>query len=234
MEIAELAPRLHLLAFPVGHVYLWVDRRGLTLVDTGTVGSAPLIAAAIDGLGHRRCDVRRLLLTHFHADHTGSAADIAAWGDVEVYAHRLDAPMIRGEAAGPPPRLTDWEKDLWDRVQAGMPSGAPAPVRVDHELDDGDTIDLGGGVQAVAVAVPGHTPGSVAYHLPEPRVLFTGDTIARAPHGDVILGVFNADPDRAADSFERQARLDVEIACFGHGDPVTAGGSAELLAALRR
>jgi glyoxylase-like metal-dependent hydrolase (beta-lactamase superfamily II) len=232
VTIIELGPRLYMLAFPVGHAYLWADPGGLTLVDTSVVGSAPRIGAAVEELGFRRSDVRRLLLTHFHEDHVGAAAEIAGWGDVEVHAHRLDAPMIRGVAAGPPPRLVGWEEELWDRVRAGMPPATPAPVRVDHELDDGDEVDLGGGVHAVAVAVPGHTPGSVAFHLPEPRVLFTGDTIARAPHGEVILGVFNADPERAVESFERQARLDVEVACFGHGDPVTAGASAELLRRL--
>lgn len=50
----------------------------------------------------------------------------------------------------------------------------------------------------------------------------------------MIPGVFDADPDRAAASFERQAALDIEVARFGHGDPVTADGSAELRAALRR
>ena len=33
-------------------------------------------------------DLRRVMLTHFHEDHAGSAADIAAWGEVEVLAHR--------------------------------------------------------------------------------------------------------------------------------------------------
>jgi glyoxylase-like metal-dependent hydrolase (beta-lactamase superfamily II) len=60
----------------------------------------------------------------------------------------------------------------------GEAVGAP-PV-----LADGDEIDLGGGVSAVAVAAPGHTPGSVAFHLPGPRVLFTGDTVAR--HGEPL------------------------------------------------
>ena len=88
---------------------------------------------------------------------------------------------------------------------------------------------------AVAVAAPGHTPGSVAFHLPEPRVLFTGDTATRTPDGgQVIPGVFNADPAQAAESFERLAALDIEIACFGHGEPVTQGAREELRAAAAR
>jgi glyoxylase-like metal-dependent hydrolase (beta-lactamase superfamily II) len=99
MDVVALLPQLHLLSFPVGHVYVWRGPDGITLIDTGVPGSAPLIAAAMEDLGHRRSDVRRLLLTHWHEDHVGSAADIAGWADTEVYAHRDDAPVIRGAAA---------------------------------------------------------------------------------------------------------------------------------------
>jgi len=231
MKVIELLPRLHMLNFPVGHAYLWHDRGGLTLIDTGVPGSAPLIAEAVDGLGYRRSDLRRVLLTHFHEDHVGSAAEIAAWGDIAVYAHGADAPVIRGDAAGAPPTLADWEQVLLRQVRAHVPPDPPVPVRVDHEIQDGERIDLGGGVEAVAVAVPGHTPGSVAFYLPEPRVLLTGDTIARSPDGRIMLGVFNTDPVQATVSFKRQANLDAEIACFGHGEPVTENAASRLRAA---
>jgi glyoxylase-like metal-dependent hydrolase (beta-lactamase superfamily II) len=108
-------------------------------------------------------------------------------------------------------------------------------VRVDREIDEGEVIDLCGGIEAVMVAAPGHTPGSVALYLPELRVLITGDAAARTPDGErVILGVFNSDPVKAVESFERLAALDVEIACFGHGEPVAHGAAAELRAAGRR
>jgi glyoxylase-like metal-dependent hydrolase (beta-lactamase superfamily II) len=47
------------------------------------------------------------VLTHFHADHAGSAAEIREWSDA-VIAHRDDAPIIRGKAPPPPPVLEDW------------------------------------------------------------------------------------------------------------------------------
>src|SRR4051812_41195353 len=125
-------------------------------------GSAPRIAAAIDDLSHHRSDLRRLLLTHYHEDHIGSAAGIVAWGGVTVYAHRADAPVIRGDVAGLPPKLLGWEQPLFDQVRAQMPTHPPAPA--------------------------------------------------------------NVDPAQAVTSFKRQAWLDVDVACFGHGEPLT--GSA--------
>lgn len=179
--------------------------------------------------------MRRLVLTHFHEDHAGSAAAVAAWGDAEVLAHRADAPFIRGDEPGPPPQLLDRERPIFDRVRAGL-AGAepPEPVRVDRELADGDVIDLGGGTPAVAVAAPGHTPGSVAVHVPDERVLFTGDTVARLEDGQVVLGVFNCDPPLAAETFVRLAAPDADIACFGHGEPVTEDASSRLRKAAHR
>jgi glyoxylase-like metal-dependent hydrolase (beta-lactamase superfamily II) len=232
MDVVEVTPRLHFLRFPIGHAYLWRDSDGLTLIDTGVPGSGSLIAEAIRGLGHHPADLRRVVLTHFHGDHTGAAAEIVGWGTVTVYAHYADAPFIRGEAAGPPPDLTDWERPIFEQVQAQAPGEPPAPVRVDRELHDGDVLDFGEGAQAVAA--PGHTPGSVAIYLPGSRVLFTGDTVARTHDGQIILGVFNADPAQAAGSFRRLAALDTEIACFGHGEPLTRGAAASLRAAAGR
>jgi glyoxylase-like metal-dependent hydrolase (beta-lactamase superfamily II) len=129
-----------------------------------------------------------------------------------------DAAVIRGDADMPPPVFEDWEIPIHERVSVGLPSTAP-PVPVDRELNDGDVLDFGGG--AHVLAVPGHTEGSIAVHLPEYGVLFTGDTIANV--GSVILGTFNRDRTRTVASFHRLAALDVETACFGHGEPIAAG-----------
>jgi glyoxylase-like metal-dependent hydrolase (beta-lactamase superfamily II) len=96
MDVIELTPRLHFLRFPVGNAYLWRDPEGLTLIDSGPPGSASRIAEAIRGLGHDTAEVRRLVLTHFHEDHVGSAADIVTWGEVRVYAHRAAAARLPG------------------------------------------------------------------------------------------------------------------------------------------
>jgi glyoxylase-like metal-dependent hydrolase (beta-lactamase superfamily II) len=229
MDVVELLPRLHHLRFPVGNAYLWRGDDGLTLIDAGVPGSATEIAAAIRGLGHRTADVRRLFLTHFHEDHIGGAAEVAGWGDVTVYAHRADASFIRGEAPGPPAVLLGWERELFEQVHAGMSPRQPDPVRVDKELAGGEVL----AGDAHVVAVPGHTPGSAALFLPGPGVLFTGDTIAREPGGEVILGVFNVDRARAIESFRTQAAFDVRIACFGHGEPLVEHAAETLRAAAR-
>ncbi|MCW3814154.1 MBL fold metallo-hydrolase [Micromonospora sp. DR5-3] len=226
MSSERLHPRLYRLLLGAFQAYLWLDDDGVTLVDTGPAGSGPAIEASLRDLGLGRADLRRVVLTHFHDDHAGAAAEVAAWGDVEVVAHAADAPVLRGERPGPPPAFTEAERDLHARVAAGLPP-AP-PVRVDREVTDRDLLDFGGGAEVVGT--PGHTDGSVALHLPRHRLLFTGD-VAAEYGGEVIFGVFHVDRARAAESFRRLAALDVDLACFGHGEPVLGGAGDRLRAA---
>jgi glyoxylase-like metal-dependent hydrolase (beta-lactamase superfamily II) len=195
--IVELRPRLYRLMLGRFQAYLWRDDTSATMIDAGPAGSGPAIAAALQRIGLAVTDVSRLVLTHFHDDHAGSAAEVAAWG-AEVVAHAADAPIIRGDETGPPPNLTEFERDLHASVASGLP---PAPaVGVDREVRDGDVLDFAGG--AHVISTPGHTDGSIALHLAEHRVLITGD-VAAEHEGQVMPGVFN-------------------LACFGHGSPLWA------------
>ncbi|SDK08759.1 Glyoxylase, beta-lactamase superfamily II [Nonomuraea maritima] len=216
MQTVEIRPELHVLLLEFGQAYLWNDAGALTLIDSGIATSGGEIAAAVGVLGFRRSDVERVVLTHFHEDHCGGAAEVSGWGDVTVMAHRLDAPVIRGERSAPPPLLTDEERALHHALGAHLLPPAP-PCRVDRELEDGDVIDLGGGARVIHT--PGHTDGSIALHLPHAGVLFTGDTVAHAA-GQVMPGVFNVDRAETLRSFRRLAAIDASLACVGHGDPV--------------
>ncbi|MEU6260724.1 MBL fold metallo-hydrolase [Streptomyces sp. NPDC047043] len=215
MDVIELLPRLHLLRFPVGQAYLWRDGDELTLIDAGPPGSAAALAAVAGALGN----VRRIVLTHFHEDHAGGAGEFAALSGAEVMAHRLDAPVVRGELPGPPPVLEDWERPLHAEAALHLPEGDF--VRPPHVtgLSDGDALDFGDGARVIHVT--GHTHGSIALHLPRHGVLFTGDTVAASPvDGRVLPGVFNLDRAQLLASYHRLAGLDSDVACFGHGDPV--------------
>ncbi|MFJ7987190.1 MBL fold metallo-hydrolase [Streptomyces sp. NPDC096351] len=224
IEPTRITPRLHLLDHSVGQSYLWQDDGELTLIDAGWAGTADGTAAAIRSAGLDPDRLRRIVLTHCHRDHVGAAQELADRHGAEILAHGLDAPVIRGEAPVPEPHLLDWEVPLFAH---GLTVPEAPPTRVDREVRDGEVLDFGDG--AVVVHVPGHTPGSLAVHLPRHGVLFAGDTVASVP--DIMFGVFHVDRAAAAASMRLLAKLEPSVLCCGHGAPVTSETAARLTAA---
>ncbi|MEU2799892.1 MBL fold metallo-hydrolase [Streptomyces sp. NPDC007117] len=224
MDLVEVLPPLHMFRFRIGQAYLWNDGKDLTLVDAGDSASAAAIGHAVPTLGHDPARIRRIVITHGHRDHYGAARELADRYGAEILAHALDAPVIRGERPVPEPDLLDWERPLYAH---GLTCPEAPPTWVDRELTGGEVLPFGGGARVVHA--PGHTPGSIALHLPRHGVLFTGDTVASAQR--VMLGVFNVDRAEAAATFRRLAALGPRTVCFGHGDPLTEDAATLMEAA---
>ena len=68
----------------------------------------------------------------------------------------------------------------------GIKAGAKPVVR-DIALADGDTITVGKSTLHV-LAVPGHTPGGLAFYCPEQKFIITGDSLFRGSIGRADLG----------------------------------------------
>jgi cyclase len=66
------------------------------------------------------------------------------------------------------------------------------------------------------IHTPGHTPGQVAVHAPEERVVFTGDTI----FSGCQTWLMTSNVDQWIEALERIRQLDVDTVVPGHG-PVT-------------
>ncbi len=73
-----------------------------------------------------------------------------------------------------------------------------------------------GGHTFELIHTPGHTPGQVAVHVPEERVVFTGDTI----FSQCQTWLMTSNVDQWLDALETVRALDVDHIVPGHG-PVT-------------
>src|SRR3990172_10495012 len=87
----------------VGRAYLYQEADRLTLIDTGLPGSAERVFGAIERIGRRPEELRQIVITHHHPDHTGALAGVVERTGAQVPVHALDAPVVRGERSPPGP-----------------------------------------------------------------------------------------------------------------------------------
>ncbi len=217
----EVVPGVYDLPMSIVHAYLVVASE-VTLIDSGYPGWSERILREFAGRNQQIGQVRHVIVTHYHVDHAGSAADLKEATGATVYAHPADAAYIRGEKPheGPFPRgLVDrLIAPIWFRRTARYRRILKAAT-IDHELTDGEQLSIGDGLQIIHT--PGHTPGHVSVLMPSKKILFVGDAAAnmfglRAPVG-TLFGLATANIALAKESMRKLAALEFDIACFGHG-----------------
>ncbi len=141
---------------------LWDDTKEALLIDCGALfeGEREQLKRFIADNG---LVVKHYLNTHLHFDHIFGNAFVEEAFGVKYEANDGDWP---------------WVENIAERVARFGFRYTEYISRPERVLQDGDTITFGN--QCVkAIAVPGHSPGSLAYYLPEHKVVFTGDALFR-------------------------------------------------------
>ena len=170
---------------------------GVVLVDTGFDETGSDVRAAVGAQ-----PIVAVLLTHSHVDHRSG---MAAVGAAPVYVGAADARLMRG---GREYRAT---------IQALAAHLLPRPAlpKTLVEVADGSTLTIGGET-FVALALPGHTPGSTVWLWRS--AAFTGDAVGGDDEG--IGGppaIVSEDFRLARNSLSRLWGIDASTLYDGHG-----------------
>lgn len=194
-----------------------IKDNGLTLIDTGYKNSADKIFAAIKKGGENPNDIKRIILTHCHPDHTGSAADIKNRLGIPVFEHSEDATLteqgIGGRAMHLSPGVMNW---LVFNIFIKRTENIIEPVNIDEKLNDNDVIPIAGGIQVVHT--PGHSAGHICLLVKNEGVLIGADICANV--FGLGLSTVNEDAALGVKSIIKAAKLDFDKAVFGHGGPL--------------
>lgn len=179
-------------------VYLIRVGSEAALVDAGTGRATDRLFRNMAACGAADRDIRFLLITHCHFDHTGGAAAVRDRTGCRILAHALEAPFLE-------------EGD--DRVTAALWYGAHMPpLPVDDTIQGEEGSIRLGGREIRAVHVPGHSPGSMVFLMDSDgeTVLFGQDV-----HGPLDESLLS-DPTAYQRSLKRLVGLDADILCEGH------------------
>lgn len=130
--------------------WLITTPKGHILLDVGLPENAAMVERSIRRLGFRLRDVKIILNSHAHHDHSGGIARLKRRTGARFFASAGDREALeRGAYAGSE-----------EVAEYRFP-----PVRVDSVIPDGGTVTLGG-VTLTANVTPGHTPGCTTWTLP--------------------------------------------------------------------
>ncbi|QFZ21176.1 MBL fold metallo-hydrolase [Saccharothrix syringae] len=223
----KLGSHLHRIGNDIVAVHLVVTDEGVTVIDAGLPGHWRELTAELAALGRATGDIRGVVLTHGDSDHLGFAERLRRDHGVPVYVHAADAARARGEtksrASGGPVKLGATARFLGYAARKGGLRTTYLTEVV--EVADGDVLDLPGAPRVIGM--PGHSPGSIAVHVPAADAVFAGDALTTRHVLTGRLGPqpapFTDDPEQALASLDRLADVDATWLLPGHGTPWDGG-----------
>jgi metallo-beta-lactamase class B len=127
--------------------------QGLILINSNLTTSPAQIKHSVEALGFHFSDIKILLISHAHPDHSAGSAAILSQTHAKYFV--MDADVRSIESGGHTDFRFGNDKSMWY-----------PPAHVDRILHDGDKIILGG-TTIVAHLTAGHTPGTVTYTFDE-------------------------------------------------------------------
>jgi metallo-beta-lactamase class B len=202
--------------------FLFVTPEGDILLDAALPDSAPQIEANIRKLGFKLSDVKILLNSHAHFDHSGGLAQLKKDTGAKLIASEGDRSALEG--------------GFYLGSENVKAMGAP-PVKVDQAIKDGYKLTLGG-FTMTAHLTPGHTRGCTSWGWTAHEggkayeaLVFCSATIAAnrlvdPPQYPGIVADYRA-------TFEKAAKMKVDIFLAPHAEfydlaakraKLTAGG----------
>jgi glyoxylase-like metal-dependent hydrolase (beta-lactamase superfamily II) len=169
------------------------------------------------GMGKQNIDfvkksgVDVLILSHCHIDHRLTIREIA---DVPVWCHKKEAPYLRDKTLFL--SATGITRSGFDLMRLIDSADGLFDVTISRTLVDGEKIDLGG-LTLVILHTAGHSPGHLAFYIPEYELLFSAD-VDLTPFGP-FYGHDFAEIDDFINSIDKLKNLEARIVATGHAGP---------------
>jgi glyoxylase-like metal-dependent hydrolase (beta-lactamase superfamily II) len=182
----------------------------LALVDVGFATAVPQLLGNVKSLGLDPEKIRKVLLSHAHADHTAGIAELLRHVGAAVHGHALTKETLSG---GP------------GIYRSGFQPVDPVSAPVHEVIQEGDVVRVGD-VELTVLGLPGHTPDGLGYliSLPSGFSCFAGDTVdGDQPVKSAVTGwmnsVWGSRVSHPRASLSRLLNLGLHSFFPGHGDP---------------
>lgn len=161
----RVAPRVFYVGNTWVGAYLIDTGDGLVLIDTTVFETVYLVLESIRDLGYDPHDIKHVLLSHCHVDHSGGVNQIKGISGAKIWQSKEDTAFMDQPA----------NLELGDDFKI-------VPYEVDAFYDDEQPLQIGD-VTIRTKLTPGHTPGTTSFFITVPDE--AGGQLVVAMHGGV-------------------------------------------------
>ena len=201
------------------NVYLVDSGDTLVMVDCGCGESLEGILDNVEELGFEVRDISHLLLTHEHFPHAAAANAV----------QKMNVQVVASAPAADAVRAGDLRTAAFCYHRQFVPCEGPVTV-----IEDGVRIEVGP-LSLRAVALPGHSPGSMGYELvlEGRRILFCGDVV-RSPVLESHRDRPGYDGHAHLESVKKLLKEPPDVLLPGHGPFCLSHGSVWIEEELKK
>jgi glyoxylase-like metal-dependent hydrolase (beta-lactamase superfamily II) len=205
-----------------GHTELYLlEGERLALVDTGVADTPALyVEPALNAIGRSLKDVDVVINTHGHHDHAGGNRQIWDAAQCEIWIHEADVAITQDADTAfelffaRNQRLLGRTEQL-EAARLGHAETAGLSAPISRTFADGDTLDLGRGLELRVVHTPGHTLGCCTFMWEREGIAISGDSVlgrGSRPGGMPLIFY----PEHYRTTIERVRALRPRALCLGH------------------
>ena len=193
---------------------LLVNGSNSVLIDTAVRGHLKKFKRMFQRFGLKPGDVKLIILTHTHYDHTGNLHALVKLTGAKVLVHRNEYENLKNGFI-PIPHGQGFYTRLVTRLGRWLMPKFASPRPFTADLVNGGEFDLASyGIDAKIISTPGHSAGSQSVLLGD--ILISGDTFINLRNG-IIFPHFAEDPVTLLKTWRRIYDLGVKIIYPGHG-----------------
>ena len=195
---------------------LLVNGSNSIIIDTGVKGFLYHFKILFKKFGLTPADIKLIVLTHTHYDHTGNLCALAKLSGAKVLVHKNEFENLKNGFIQIPHGQGKFPRFISNLGRMVYPKYAsPNPFVAD--LINENEFDLQEfGIDGKIITTPGHTDGSQSVLLG--KKLVAGDTFNNMPTG-IIFPHFANDPKKLLETWQKLFDLGIEEIYPGHGKP---------------
>ncbi|MCY1720588.1 MBL fold metallo-hydrolase [Prolixibacteraceae bacterium Z1-6] len=184
------------------------------LVDTGVKGNMKKFGVLIREAGLQPENIKLIVLTHTHYDHTGNLLKLVKYTKAKVLVHKNEFENLKNGFTPIPVgngKYSHFISELGRKVHPKYASPKPFTADLINEYEfDLNTFGLDGKI----ISTPGHTNGSQSVLID--KYLISGDTFLNMKNGR-IFPPFADEPRVLLETWEKLFSQNIKTIYPGHG-----------------